>query len=162
MKREEIQKRSAEKQRRILDYMEKAGKPVSIKAVQEELGLDYKDARNQFGNLRVKNAIECAGRIGNEYVYTIQTGNTESYKEKVVKRMNTMAITPEAIRKAREKVCVGDRYYYRDEEGTRKSTKVSDTRYLFICLFDNGQAYSWADVIRCHRRGGRTLGEWER
>ena len=35
---------------------------MSIKAVQEELGLDYKDARNQFGNLRVKNAIECVGR----------------------------------------------------------------------------------------------------
>ena len=162
MKREETQRRSAEKQHRILDCLKKAGKPMSIKAVQEELGLDYKDARNQFGNLRVKNAIECVGRIGNEYVYTIQTGSTENYKEKVIRRTNTMAITPEAIRKAREKACVGDKYYYRDEEGTRRSTKVSDTRYLFICLFDNGQAYSWADVIRCHRRGGRTLGEWER
>ncbi len=79
---------------------------MSIKAVQEELGLDYKDARNQFGNLRVKNAIECVGRIGNEYVYTIQTGSTENYKEKVIRRTNTMAITPEAIRKAREKACV--------------------------------------------------------
>lgn len=162
MKREETQRRSAEKQRRILDYLKKAGKPMSIKAVQEGLGLDYKDARNQFGNLRVKNAIECVGRIGNEYIYTIRTENSESYREKVAKRMNTMAITPEAIRKAREKACIGDRYCYRNEEGTRRSTKVTDTRYPHICLFDNGHAYSWADVIRCHRRGGRTLGEWEK
>ena len=82
MKREETQRRSAEKQHRILDCLKKAGKPMSIKAVQEE--------------------------------------------------------------------------------GTRRSTKVSDTRYPHICLFDNGHAYPWADVIRCHRRGGRTLGEWER
>lgn len=162
MKREEIQRRSAEKQRRILDYLKKAGKPMSIKAVQEELGLDYKDARNQFGNLRVKNAIECVGRIGNEYTYTIRTEDTKSYREKAERKMDCMAITHDAIKKARKKVHIGDRYYYRDEDGARRSTKVTDTRYPHICLFDNGQAYSWADVIRCHRRGGRTLGEWER
>lgn len=162
MKREEIQRRSAEKQRRILVYLKKAGKPMSIKAVQEELDLDYKDARNQFGNLRVKNAIECVGRIVNEYTYTIRTEDTESYREKAERKMDCMAITHDAIRKARKKAHIADEYYYRDEDGVRRLTKVTDTRYPHICLFDNGQAYSWADVIRCHRRGGRTLGEWER
>lgn len=162
MKREEIQRRSTEKQRRILECLKRMGKPMSIKDVQKELDLDYKDARNQFGNLRVKNAIECVGRIGNEYTYTIRTKDTESYRGKIERKMDCMAITREAIERAREKARPGDEYYYRDEDGARRPTKVTDTRYPHICLFDNGQAYSWADVIRCHRRGGRTLGEWER
>ena len=70
------------------------------------------------------------------------------------------AIWPETIARFRKRVAPGAVYYYRDEEGVRRRTKVTDTRCPHICLFDNGQAYSWADVIRCSRKGTHTLGEW--
>ena len=68
--REEINRISAEKQERILRHLSEAG-ALTIKKTAEDLGLTHSDARNQFGNLRVKNAIDCVGRCKDGYLYTI-------------------------------------------------------------------------------------------
>lgn len=162
MTKQEIQKRSAEKQEKILDCLRQEGRPMTVKEVTKVLGLPYKEVRLQFENLRIKNAIECVSKAGNEYLYTIRTEGMESYKKRLEKRVYESSITPEVIKKYRNKTKPGTVYYYRDEGGIRKRTKVTDTRYSHICLFDNGQAYTWADVARCSRPGIRTLGEWEK
>lgn len=162
MTKQEIQKKSAEKQEKILDCLRRVGIPMTVKQVTKILGMPYKDIRLQFENLRIKNAIECVSKAGNEYLYTIRTEGMESYKKRLEKMFYESSITLEVIEKYRNKIKPGTVYYYRDEDGLRKCTKVTDTRYPYICLFDNGQAYTWADVVRCSRPGIRTLGEWEK
>lgn len=159
--REEINRISAEKQERILRHLSEAG-ALTIKKVAQDLGMAHSDTRNQFGNLRVKNAIDCVGRCKDGYLYTIHRDDTKSYREQLEENQSGEAIWPETIARFRRRVAPGAVYHYRDEDGARKRTKVTDTRYPHICLFDNGQAYTWADVARCSRPGIRTLGEWEK
>lgn len=122
--------------------------------------MTHSDARNQFGNLRTKNAIDCVGQCKDGYLYMVHRDDTKSYREQLEEVQSDEAIWPETIARFRRRVAPGAVYHYRDEDGARKRTKVTDTRYPHICLFDNGQAYSWADVIRCSRAGTHTLGEW--
>lgn len=157
--REEINRISAEKQERILRYIRESG-ALTIRMAAEALGLTHSDARNQFGNLRTKDAIDCVGRGHGGYLYDIHKENVKSYQERLDKIQTGEAIWPKTINRFRKRVTPGSVYYYRDEEGVRRRTKVTDTRYPHICLFDNGQAYSWADVVRCSRKGPHTLGEW--
>lgn len=159
--REEINRISAEKQDRILRHLSGVG-ALTIKKAAEDLGLTHSDVRNQFGNLRVKNAIDCVGRCKDGYLYTVHRDDAKSYREQLEEIQTDEAIWPETIARFRKRVAPGTVYYYRDEEGVRKRTKVTDTRCPYICLFDNGQAYSWADVVRCSRLGIQTLGEWEK
>lgn len=162
MTKQEIQKKSAEKQEKILDCLRRVGIPMTVKQVTKILGMPYKDIRLQFENLRIKNAIECVSKAGNEYLYTIRTAGTKSYKRQLEQAACRAAITEREIETLRRKIKPGSVYHYRDEDGLRKRTKVTDTRYPHICLFDNGQSYTWADVVRCSRPGIRTLGEWEK
>ena len=162
MTRQEIQKKSAEKQEKILDCLRREGRPMTVKEVTKVLGLPYKEVRLQFENLRIKNAVECVSKYGNEYLYTIRTAETKSCKRQLEQADFRAAITEREIETIRRKIKPGAVYHYRDEEGIRRRTKVTDTRYPHICLFDNGQAYTWADVVRCSRPGIQTLGEWEK
>ena len=162
MTRQEIQKESAEKQEKILDCLRQEGRPMTVRQVTNILGMPYKEVRLQFENLRIKNAIECVSKAGNEYIYTIRTEETESYKKRLKQAACRAAITDREIEALRRKIKPGAVYHYRDEEGIRRRTKVTDARYPHICLFDNGQAYTWADVVRCSRPGIQTLGEWEK
>ena len=159
--REEINRISGEKQDRILRYMRETG-PLTIQAAAKALNLTHSDARNQFGNLRTKNVIDCVGRCREGYLYTVHREDVKTYREQREELQAGEAIWPETIEKFRKCIAPGDVYYYRDEEGTRRRTKVADTRYPHICLFDNGRTYSWADVVRCSRKGVHTLGEWPR
>lgn len=74
MKRAEINRISAEKQQMILDYMRDAGRPLSVKEIFEALPLSHNDIRNQFGNLKVKKAIERTERGPHGYEYVIASG----------------------------------------------------------------------------------------
>ena len=107
----------------------------------ESHGYDYEDILEQMGGF-------------------YEAENTEEHREQLEEIQADEAIWPETIARFRKSVAPGVVYYYRDEEGVRRRTKVTDTRCPHICLFDNGQAYSWADVIRCSRKGTHTLGEW--
>lgn len=160
MTRQEIRKKSAEKQEKILDCLRQEGRPMTVRQVTNILGMPYKEVRLQFENLRIKNAIECVSKSGNEYLYTIRTAGTKNYKRQLEQAVCKAAITEKEIETLRRKIKPGAVYHYRDEDGLRKRTRVTDTRYPHICLFDNGQAYSWADVVRCSRLGIQTLGEW--
>ena len=156
--REEINRISAEKQERILRHLSEVG-ALTVKKAAADLGLTHSDARNQFGNLRVKNAIDCVGRCKDGYLYTSHQEDAKSYREQLEEIQADEAIWPETIARFRKSVAPGVVYYYRDEEGVRRRTKVTDTRCPHICLFDNGQAYTWEDVIRSSRKGTHTLGE---
>ena len=74
MKRADINRISAEKQQMILDYMRDAGKPMSVKEIFEALPLSRNDIRTQFGNLKVKKAIERTERGPHGYEYVIANG----------------------------------------------------------------------------------------
>lgn len=153
MKRAEINRISAEKQQMILDYMRDAGRPLSVKEIFEALPLSHNDIRNQFGNLKVKKAIERTERGPYGYEYVIASGK-EPKKE-------TRATWMELVEKAKKETKAGDVYYYIHEDGRKKRTRVTDTRYPHICMFDNGHAYLWADVARCRAdKRNRILGEW--
>lgn len=64
--REEINRISAEKQERILRHLSEAG-ALTIKKVAQDLRMTHSDTRNQFGNLRVKNAIDCVEQCQEAY-----------------------------------------------------------------------------------------------
>lgn len=158
--REEINRISSEKQEQILKYMQESG-AVTIQMVAEALGLTHSDTRNQFGNLKNKNLIECVDNNPNGYLYALyEKGKTQSYKAKAEKESFKQAIRPEEIQVVKRTVKVGDPFYILDEEGNKKRIRVTDTRYPYICLFDNGHAYSWANVALCKRPGIRILGQW--
>lgn len=153
MKRADINRISAEEQQMILDYMRDAGKPMSVKEIFEALPLSRNDIRNQFGNLKVKKAIERTQRGLHGYEYVIANGK-EPKKETRIAWM-------ELVEKAKKETKAGDAYYYIHEDGEKKRTRVTDTRYPHICMFDNGHAYLWADVARCRAdKRNRILGEW--
>ena len=153
MKRAVINRISAEKQQMILDYMRDAGRPLSVKEIFEALPLSHNDIRSQFGNLKVKKAIERTERGPHGYEYVIASGK-EPKKE-------TRATWMELVEKAKKETKAGDVYYYIHEDGRKKRTRVTDTRYPHICMFDNGHAYLWADVARCRAdKRNRILGEW--
>lgn len=159
--REEINRTSSEKQEQILKYMQESG-AVTIQMVAEALGLTHSDTRNQFGNLKNKNLIECVDNNPNGYLYALyEKGKTQSYKAKAEKESFKQAIRPEEIQAVKRTVKVGDPFYILDEEGNKKRVRVTDTRYPYICLFDNGQAYSWANVALYKRPENRILGQWE-
>lgn len=158
--REEINRISSEKQEQILKYMQESG-AVTIQMVAEALGLTHSDTRNQFGNLKNKNLIECVDNNPNGYLYALyEKGKTQSYKAKAEKESFKQAIRPEEIQVVKRTVKVGDPFYILDEDGNKKRIRVTDTRYPYICLFDNGHAYSWANVALCKRPGIRILGQW--
>lgn len=158
--REEINRISSEKQEQILKYMQESG-AVTIQMVAEALGLTHSDTRNQFGNLKNKNLIECVDNNPNGYLYALyEKGKTQSYKAKAEKGSFKQAIRPEEIQVVKRTVKVGDPFYILDEEGNKKRIRVTDARYPYICLFDNGHAYSWANVALCKRPGIRILGQW--
>lgn len=158
--REEINRISSEKQEQILKYMQESG-AVTIQMVAEALGLTHSDTRNQFGNLKNKNLIEYVDNNPNGYLYALyEKGKTQSYKAKAEKESFKQAIRPEEIQVVKRTVKVGDPFYILDEEGNKKRIRVTDTRYPYICLFDNGHAYSWANVALCKRPGIRILGQW--
>lgn len=158
--REEINRISSEKQEQILKYMQESG-AVTIQMVAEALGLTHSDTRNQFGYLKNKNLIECVDNNPNGYLYALyEKGKTQSYKAKAEKESFKQAIRPEEIQVVKRTVKVGDPFYILDEEGNKKRIRVTDTRYPYICLFDNGHAYSWANVALCKRPGIRILGQW--
>lgn len=158
--REEINRISSEKQEQILKYMQESG-AVTIQMVAEALGLTHSDTRNQFGNLKNKNLIECVDNNPNGYLYALyEKGKTQSYKAKAEKESFKQAIRPEEIQVVKRTVKVGDPFYILDDEGNKKRIRVTDTRYPYICLFDNGHAYSWANVALCKRPGIRILGQW--
>ena len=159
--REEINRISSEKQEQILKYMQESG-AVTIQMVAEALGLTHSDTRNQFGNLKNKNLIECVDNNPNGYLYALyEKGKTQSYKAKAEKESFKQAIRPEEIQVVKRTVKVGDPFYILDDEGKKKRIRVTDTRYPYICLFDNRQAYSWANVALYKRPGNRILGQWE-
>ncbi len=159
--REEINRISSEKQEQILKYMQESG-AVTIQMVAEALGLTHSDTRNQFGNLKNKNLIECVDNNPNGYLYALyEKGKTQSYKAKAEKESFKQAIRPEEIQVVKRTVKVGDPFYILDDEGNKKRIRVTDTRYPYICLFDNRQAYSWANVALYKRPGNRILGQWE-
>ena len=162
--RAEINRISAEKQEMILAYMRKQGRPMSIKGITEALQLTQNDVRNQFGNLRIKNLLNVVGRDTSGYLYTINDGTGKgAYRNLNQEKMDGEAIWPEEIEKAKQKTKVGDTYIYLNEDGLKSCTRVMDTRYPHICLFDNQQSYTWADVARCRRsRKESVLGEWPR
>lgn len=140
--REEINRISSEKQEQILKYMQESG-AVTIQMVAEALGLTHSDTRNQFGNLKNKNLIECVDNNPNGYLYVLyEKGKTQNYKAKAEKESFKQAIRPEEIQAVRRTVKVGDPFYILDEEGNKKRIRVTDTRYPYICLFDNRHAYS--------------------
>ena len=158
--REEINRISSEKQEQILKYMQESG-AVTIQMVAEALGLTHSDTRNQFGHLKNKNLIECVDNNPNGYLYALyEKGKTQSYKAKAEKESFKQAIRPEEIQVVNRTVKVGDPFYILDEEGNKKRIRVTDTRYPYICLFDNRHAYSWANVALCKRPGIRILGQW--
>lgn len=158
--REEINRILSEKQEQILKYMQESG-AVTIQMVAEALGLTHSDTRNQFGNLKNKNLIECVDNNPNGYLYALyEKGKTQSYKAKAEKESFKQAIRPEEIQVVKRTVKAGDPFYILDEEGNKKRIRVTDTRYPYICLFDNGHAYSWANVALCKRPGIRILGQW--
>ena len=137
--REEINRISSEKQEQILKYMQESG-AVTIQMVAEALGLTHSDTRNQFGNLKNKNLIECVDNNPNGYLYALyEKGKTQSYKAKAEKESFKQAIRPEEIQAVKRTVKVGDPFYILDEEGNKKRVRVTDTRYPYICLFDNGR-----------------------
>lgn len=158
---EEIRRISQNKQDRILNYIREAKTPISIKEISEALMMTIDDTRNQFGNLKNKNLIECVDNNPNGYLYVLyEKGKTQNYKAKAEKESFKQAIRPEEIQAVRRTVKVGDPFYILDEEGNKKRIRVTDTRYPYICLFDNGHAYSWANVALCKRPGIRILGQW--
>lgn len=121
MKRADINRISAEKQQMILDYMRDAGKPMSVKEIFEALPLSRNDIRTQFGNLKVKKAIERTERGPHGYEYVIANGK-EPKKETRIAWM-------ELVQKAKKETRAGDAYYYIHEDGGKKRTRVTDTRY---------------------------------
>ena len=138
--REEINRISSEKQEQILKYMQESG-AVTIQMVAEALGLTHNNP--------------------NGYLYALyEKGKTQSYKAKAEKGSFKQAIRPEEIQVVKRTVKVGDPFYILDEEGNKKRIRVTDARYPYICLFDNGHAYSWANVALCKRPGIRILGQW--
>lgn len=110
--REEINRISSEKQEQILKYMQESG-AVTIQMVAEALGLTHSDTRNQFGNLKNKNLIECVDNNPNGYLYALyEKGKTQSYKAKAEKESFKQAIRPEEIQVVKRTVKVGVRFTY--------------------------------------------------
>ena len=111
MTRQEIQKKSAEKQEKILDCLRREGRPMTVKEVTKVLGLPYKEVRLQFENLRIKNAVECVSKYGNEYLYTIRTAETKSCKRQLEQAAFRAAITEREIETIRRKIKPGAVYH---------------------------------------------------
>ena len=64
-----------------LRHLSEAG-ALTIKVAQD-LGIAHSDTRNQFGNLRVKNAIDCVGRCKDGYLYMVHREDAKSYREQL-------------------------------------------------------------------------------
>lgn len=162
MTRQEINNISQKKQDEILKAIRKIGCPVSVKEISKRVPLEYKDVRRQFENLRIKNKIQRTHKVGNEYMYI---DNTKGYGTKMerILEVHDQGIWPDEIEKAKRSATVGTVFMYVDGEGRKRKTKVVDNSRTHVCLFSNGQAYTWADVARCLRnRKESLLGEWDR
>lgn len=163
--REEINRRSAEKQQMIIDYMTAAGKSLSVKDIASGIPqITVNDIRRQVENLKLKGLLDRTDRDKDGFRYRIVTKRNQKadpYRNVIRERLDSQALWPYEVQRAQIDTKVGEAFIYLDDEGLKRRTRVTDTRFRHVCLFDNGQSYTWADVARCRRnRKGNILGQW--
>ena len=161
MTRQEINDIAQKKQEEVMKVIREADRPISIREAANLLPMDYEDVRRQFENLRIKKKIQRTHKAGNEYMYIDSPKGYGTNMERILE-VYDQGIWPDEIEKAKRSATVGTVFMYVDGEGRRRKTKVVDNSRPHICLFSNGQAYTWADVARCLRnRKESAIGEWD-